>query len=86
MSKKITGEPVDYDHEIDARGLSCPEPVMLLHKKIRAIAAGETIRLVATDSSTERDVPRFCEFLRHPLMARECINGQYLYWIKKRDA
>ncbi|MDA7686971.1 sulfurtransferase TusA [Pseudomonadales bacterium] len=86
MSKKITGEPVDHDHEIDARGLLCPEPVMMLHKKIRAIAAGETIRLVATDSSTERDVPRFCEFLRHPLMGRKCIDGHYLYWIKKRDA
>ena len=86
MSKKITGEPVDHDHEVDARGLLCPEPVMLLHKKIRAVAAGETIRLVATDSSTERDVPRFCEFLRHSLMARECIDGQFLYWIKKREA
>ncbi|RZV60172.1 MAG: sulfurtransferase TusA [Pseudomonadales bacterium] len=71
---------------LDATGLFCPEPVMLLHKKMRSISAGEVIKVVATDASTERDIPRFCEFLRHPLLGSEAGSGQYVYWIKKREA
>ena len=46
--------------ELDARGLFCPEPVMLLHNKIRDLANGDLLRLTATDPSTTRDVPKFC--------------------------
>ncbi len=44
-------------HVLDATGLFCPEPVMLLHNKIRDIAVGETLRVLATDPSTQRDIP-----------------------------
>ena len=43
------------EHLLDAKGLFCPEPVMLLHKKIREINEGEVLVLVATDPSTTRD-------------------------------
>ena len=56
------------DYSLDARGLFCPEPVMLLHKKIREIAVGETLSVVATDPSTTRDIPNFCHFLGHELL------------------
>ena len=51
------------EHLLDARGLFCPEPVMMLHKKIREIEAGEVLTMIATDPSTSRDVPKFCHFL-----------------------
>ena len=38
--------------ELDASGLYCPEPVMLLHNKIADIEAGQLLRLIATDPST----------------------------------
>ena len=42
--------------EIDATGLKCPEPIMLLHKAIRESDDGDFIEMNATDPSTERDV------------------------------
>ncbi|MGB5326024.1 MAG: sulfurtransferase TusA [Pseudomonadales bacterium] len=71
---------------LDAEGLRCPEPVMMLHKQVRAARAGEVIKVVATDASTERDIPRFCEFLRHPLLESEREGDYYSYWIRVRDA
>ena len=47
---------------IDAKGLKCPEPIMLLHKAIRESNSGDLIYLTATDKSTERDVDKFCKF------------------------
>ena len=56
------------DHILDATGLFCPEPVMLLHNKIRDIATGEVLEVLATDPSTTRDIPKFCNFLGHELL------------------
>ena len=55
------------DHILDAPGLFCPEPVMLLHNQIRDMNEGETVRVLATDPSTQRDIPKFCTFLGHEL-------------------
>ena len=69
---------------LDAKGLLCPEPVMLLHNKIRAINSGDIIKLLATDPSTERDITRFCDFLNHPLLHWQLSDGEYVFWIKKK--
>jgi tRNA 2-thiouridine synthesizing protein A len=56
---------------LDTTGLICPEPIMLLHRAIRKLASGEQVRLVATDPSTQRDVPKFCTHLGHTLIEAE---------------
>ncbi len=61
----------------------CPEPVMLLHNKIRELQTGEVLQVVATDPSTTRDIPKFCTFLQHELIAQEESDTQYIYYIRK---
>jgi tRNA 2-thiouridine synthesizing protein A len=81
-SQSPTEQP-EADHLLDASGLFCPEPVMLLHNKIRDIASGEVLRVVATDPSTRRDIPKFCLFLGHSLLVQEESDGRFLYLIRK---
>lgn len=69
--------------QLDARGLFCPEPVMMLHNKIADIAVGEELEVLATDPSTQRDIPKFCNFLGHELVAQEVQADQYIYRIRK---
>lgn len=72
--------------ELDASGLYCPEPVMLLHNKIRDMEAGQLLRLKATDPSTTRDVPKFCLYLEHELIESNQEGESFHYLIrKKRD-
>lgn len=73
------------DHQLDATGLLCPEPVMLLHNRVRDMAPGETLRVIATDPSTERDIARFCQFLGHELVAQWCDGDTYGYVIRKKQ-
>lgn len=75
----------DTDTCLDASGLFCPEPVMMLHNRIRDMADGEVVEVIATDPSTTRDVPKFCHFLGHELVAQEQVDGRYLYYVRKRD-
>lgn len=74
------------DHILDATGLFCPEPVMLLHNRIRDIAVGETLQVLATDPSTERDIPRFCLFLGHELVDQDQFEGRYRYLLRKQES
>ena len=68
--------------ELDTTGLYCPEPIMLMHNKVRDMASGEILKVVASDPATTRDVPKFCSFLGHELLAQEETDGQYLYLIR----
>src|SRR5690606_23473347 len=70
--------------QLDACGLFCPEPVMLLHNRIRDMAVEEVVEVIATDPSTTRDIPKFCLFLGHELLAQSESEGQYRYLIRKK--
>ena len=71
------------DHHMDTCGLFCPEPVMLLHNKIGEIATGDLLELVATDPSTQRDIPKFCRFLGHELVSEFVREDKFYYFIRK---
>lgn len=68
---------------LDACGLFCPEPVMMLHSRFRDMQPGDVLELIATDPSTTRDVPKFCLFLGHELLEQSEQNGQYRYLLRK---
>ncbi|NLC08713.1 MAG: sulfurtransferase TusA [Gammaproteobacteria bacterium] len=72
------------DKVLDATGLFCPEPVMLLHKAVREMEPGAVLQVLATDPSTQRDIPKFCAFLEHSLLASDEQDEQYRYWIRKK--
>jgi tRNA 2-thiouridine synthesizing protein A len=76
----VSSEP---DVKLDARGLRCPEPVMLLHKAVAGMSPGQTLRVVATDPTTERDIPQFCRFLGHSLEQQETDGDEYIYVLRK---
>ncbi|GHB07040.1 sulfurtransferase TusA [Salinicola rhizosphaerae] len=67
---------------LDTRGLYCPEPIMMMHNKVRDMAAGETLEVVATDPATTRDIPKFCSFLGHELIDQTQEGDEYVYLIR----
>jgi tRNA 2-thiouridine synthesizing protein A len=71
------------DHLLDAIGLRCPEPVMMIRLQVRKMQNGETLTIIADDPATTRDVPSFCRFMQHTLVASETESLPYTYLIKK---
>lgn len=72
-----------WDVELDARGLFCPEPVMMLHNRIAEVPVGGVLKVIATDPSTTRDIPRFCQFLNHELVHSEETGEEFLFYIQR---
>ncbi len=68
---------------LDAIGLFCPEPVMLLHSKVAEVSSGGLIEVRTTDPSTQRDIPKFCQFLGHKLIEQFQRDDVFVYRIRK---
>lgn len=70
--------------EIDARGLKCPEPVMMLRNALRQVDDDAVVKLVATDPSTQRDIPTMCRFMRHRLVSEFAEEGLFIFFVQAR--
>ena len=74
---------ITVDRTLDTVGLRCPEPVMLVRKNIRHMNEGEVLLILADDPATTRDIPCFCQFMEHTLLASETQDTPLKYWVKK---
>ncbi|MDE1515739.1 MULTISPECIES: sulfurtransferase TusA [Vibrio] len=70
-------------HTLEAEGLRCPEPVMMVRKTMRTMQDGEILLVTADDPSTTRDIPSFCRFMDHQLLGAITDTLPYQYLIKK---
>ncbi|GAA0855082.1 sulfurtransferase TusA [Aliiglaciecola litoralis] len=73
----------EADFHLDALGLRCPEPVMMVRLKIRHMQDGESLSVIADDHSTTRDMPSFCRFMGHTLVSAYTDDSPYEYLIRK---
>ena len=76
-------DPTKANKTLEAAGLRCPEPVMMVRKTIRTMEEGEVLLVNADDPSTTRDIPSFCRFMDHQLLAAQTEQLPYQYLIKK---
>ncbi len=79
----MTSQFENPDHTLDAQGLRCPEPVMMVRKTVRGMQAGETLLVIADDPATTRDIPGFCRFMDHELIGESTDSLPYRYLLRK---
>jgi tRNA 2-thiouridine synthesizing protein A len=86
FSSSSKGYFMHSDAELDAQGLLCPEPLMLVRNRVRDLNAGEVLHIIATDPSTHRDFANFCRFMGHELLRADVDTEILHFWIKKVGA
>ena len=69
---------------VDAKGLSCPMPVLLARKGIDAVEAGKVIRVEATDPGSKSDIPSWARDMGYELMESETEGPVYTFTIRKQ--
>lgn len=72
-----------WDDELDASGLLCPLPVLKARKRLKGMAPGAVLRLIATDPAAVVDVPHFCREAGHDLLSAEDGDGARVYLIRR---
>ncbi|HGJ5876806.1 MAG TPA: sulfurtransferase TusA [Arsenophonus sp.] len=75
----------NLNRTLDTQGLRCPEPIMMIRKMVRQMAEDETLLIIADDPATKRDIPAFCRFMEHQLIAEDIQQLPYRYLIRKKS-
>lgn len=75
---------MEFDKELDARGLNCPLPILRCKKALAELQGGQVLRVVATDPGSVKDFQAFCKQTGHELLEHETTNGEFIFIMKKR--
>lgn len=54
---------------LDARGLLCPMPVIRTQDKVKTLAPGTIVEVLATDAGTLHDIPAWCRVHGHEVLS-----------------
>ena len=83
---KLTTEAstVDFDKELDARGLSCPLPILKTKKSLNELTSGQVLKVVATDPGSIKDMQAFATQTGNPLLSSTEENKTYVFYLKKK--
>ena len=69
---------------LDVKGMNCPLPVLRANRALRGMAAGERLRVLATDRAAVADFQAFCRETGHALLAWSEENGVFSFVIRRR--
>jgi len=73
-----------FDLELDARGLSCPIPILRTKKSIGQMTAGQVLRVTATDPGSLKDIEAFCKQTGNELLESNEGDGEFIFFLKKQ--
>lgn len=68
---------------VDARGQSCPGPLVTLARALKDAAAGDLLELLATDPGSKSDVPSWAKISGNELLEAGERDGIFRYVVRK---
>ena len=75
---------MNFDKELDARGLNCPLPILRAKKALTDMQSGQVLRLVATDPGSVKDFQAFCKQTGNELVSSAEVDREYTFFLKRK--
>ena len=75
---------IEITQLVDARGLSCPMPIVKTAQAMKALGSGATVELVATDHGSIKDVAAWCQATGNTLLEQTSDGAVYRFLIRRR--
>ena len=75
---------IKADKTLDAKGLSCPMPLLKAKKEIDALESGQVLEIIGSDEGSKVDLPGWCKRVGHSYLG--VIEEAYFFkfYIKKK--
>lgn len=75
---------MQFDKELDARGLNCPLPILRTKKALTDMTSGQVLRILATDPGSVKDFQAFSKQTGNALLSSETDNTEFIFLMKKK--
>lgn len=77
-------EEIKADQTLDARGLSCPMPVLKTKKAIETMQSGQILEILSTDPGTRNDMPGWAGRTGNTYLGEKEDQGYVRFYVKKK--
>ena len=75
---------MEFQKDLDARGLNCPLPILKAKKALAEMASGEILRVVATDSGSVRDFQAFARQTGNQLLEHSESDNEFTFYMRRK--
>lgn len=75
---------MNFDKELDARGLNCPLPILRAKKALADMKTGQVLRIVATDPGAVKDFEAFSKQTGNALLEHSAADKELTFFLRKK--
>jgi tRNA 2-thiouridine synthesizing protein A len=75
---------MQFDKELDARGLNCPLPILRTKKALTDMGSGQVLKVLATDPGSVKDFQAFSKQTGNALLSSDTAGKEFTFFMKKR--
>ena len=75
---------IEITTTVDARGLSCPMPIVKTAQAVKAVASGAHLEVLATDPGSVKDFAAWCRSTGNALVEQTVDGGIYRFVIRRK--
>jgi tRNA 2-thiouridine synthesizing protein A len=74
---------IEIAARVDARGLSCPMPIVKTAQAVKTVASGALIEVLATDPGSTKDFAAWCRSTGNELV-EQAVDGAVFRFVVRR--
>jgi TusA-related sulfurtransferase len=75
---------MNFDVELDTRGLNCPLPILKAKKALTTMESGQVLRVLSTDTGSVRDFAAFAKQTGNELLSQTTEGSDFIHILKRR--
>jgi len=75
---------MNFDKELDARGLNCPLPILRAKKSLTEMQSGQVLKILATDPGSVKDFQAFAKQTGNELLSHSEANKEFTFFMKRK--
>jgi tRNA 2-thiouridine synthesizing protein A len=75
---------IEVSQHVDARGLSCPMPIVKTAQAIKLVASGELIEVLATDPGSVKDFAAWSRTTGNTIVEQSADGGVFRFVLRRK--
>ena len=75
---------MEFDRDLDVKGLNCPLPILRTKKALAEMETGQVLRVHATDAGSLKDFPAFAKQTGNELVEQKEENRIFEFYLKRK--
>ncbi len=75
---------MQFDKDLDARGLNCPLPILRAKKALNDMSSGQILHILSTDPGSVKDFAAFAKQTGNELLSTAENNKEFEFYLKRK--